>query len=65
MIEKRVWQVKCPRCKKMWEYRDDRLHAGPKYKYCRVCSDVEANTGHSALRGKLRGDPRYTPVDED
>jgi len=62
--KKKIWRVKCPRCKKYWKYRDDRLIAGPMYKYCKACSKVEAETGTSVSRGTFHPPRPFESAEE-
>ena len=46
-------KVKCPKCLRTWDYKNKRLKVPPKYKYCRECDKVRADTGKALYWGRL------------
>ena len=51
-------RVKCPRCKKHWIFRSNRLLVAPKYKYCGKCDGIVSNLGDCDRKGVMRGKDR-------
>ena len=65
MFERKTWKVKCPRCKKKWNFTTDKLLQGPMYKYCRGCLKVERDTGRGVMRGSLGPLPNFRSMDRE
>lgn len=56
-----TWTVKCPRCKRKWEYKNTTLKSGPMYKYCGDCTGTVEAYGGVEGRGVKRCGKTYKP----